>query len=84
MRTAKDLAIAYVAAVLFGFVGAHRFYLRNYGVAGAMLVSSLLGWYLSGIGWGLVILAAVVCWIIADLIRMPTLVRNANDRVIDA
>jgi TM2 domain-containing membrane protein YozV len=74
----KDLAIAYVAAVLLGVFAIHRFYLGRYATATLMLVMWVFGWFTSGAVIGVPILIAAGVWLIIDLVRMPRLVREAN------
>ena len=63
----KSVKSAYIFGVFFGFLGAHHFYLRRGGFG--MIYLLTLG--LCGFGW------------LIDLIRMPTLVEDANLKLLD-
>ena len=61
----KKLVEAYILGFALGFFGAHHFYLRRYGYG-----------FLYFFTFGL-----LGCGYVADLIRMPVLVKEANHRI---
>lgn len=74
----KDTAIAYVLLLFLGGFGAHYFYLRRPGLAITMLCLWWVGWLLTALLIGYVLLIAVIVWWIVDLFSLPGYVRAAN------
>jgi len=81
----KQVAVAYILAIVFGVLGFHRVYLRKYKDAAIFFLGALLGTllliptdpaFLRIIGF--VAIGLVVIGWVADLIRMPKLVAEAN------
>ncbi|WP_297083344.1 TM2 domain-containing protein [uncultured Demequina sp.] len=81
----KQVAVAYILAIVFGVLGFHRVYLRKYKDAAIFFLGALMGTlllipeepsFLRIIGF--VAIGIVVLGWIMDLIRMPRLVAEAN------
>lgn len=81
VRTAKDVGIAYLFAILLGGVGAHRFYLARPGSAVGQLVLNFGGWALTVVGIGWFMLVAFLAWFIIDLFMIPAMVATENARL---
>ncbi|XP_039250193.1 uncharacterized protein LOC120327897 [Styela clava] len=62
----KSLSVAYLLCIFFGIFGLHHFYLRRLGYGFTYTVTG--GLFL--VGW------------IVDIFRLPSLVRNTNDKII--
>jgi len=92
-RHRRSAAVATALLLVLGPMGFHRIYLRRY--ASAMLMAVLFGFGLGGLlgmgqhtttlfGWPLpatsLSLWAASLWGMIDLVRMPTLVAQANAR----
>lgn len=78
----KSMVLAYVAWFFLGALGVHRFYLGRHGSGLVVLGLSVVGWMFllaggdgGGIGAiGLLMLAAVGIWMLADLFMIPGMV----------
>lgn len=67
----KSIAAAYVLWVVFGLLGAHRFYLGRTGSAVVMLLLSL----------SMVGLIVTVFWALVDLFLIPGMTDDRNDEL---
>lgn len=68
-----SLGIAYALAIFLGPFGAHRLYLGFRGTAFCMTVLTVLGFATLSLAVGLVPLAAMAVWWIADILRLRRL-----------
>ncbi|MBD0864596.1 MAG: TM2 domain-containing protein [Rhodobacteraceae bacterium] len=64
----RDVGVAYLLALLFGFFGAHRFYLGRPGTAVLMIILTITV-------YGMIIIAI---WWLIDLFLIPGWVREFN------
>ena len=78
----KSPTTAYLLWFFLGWTGAHRFYIGNTGSGAAILVLSIVGFALSFLGIGLVILLVPLIWLIVDLFLIPGMVRDKNNSLI--
>ncbi|WP_232625806.1 MULTISPECIES: TM2 domain-containing protein [Achromobacter] len=74
----KSVGVAYLLWFFLGGLGGHRFYSGKSASAAAMVILTVLGIALSGIGVGFLILFAVAAWVIVDAFLVPGWIRNAN------
>ncbi len=73
----KRVGVAYLLWLLLGTVGGHRFYLGRIGTAMMMLGYSLIGWAMTRVGVGWLLLGAVwLVWVI-DAFLIPSMARRA-------
>lgn len=77
---AKESGTAYLLAILLGGFAAHRFYLNQPGSAIAFILLWWGGWALSPLLIGIPMLIAAAIWWIVDLVRLPTMIQQANAR----
>jgi TM2 domain-containing membrane protein YozV len=95
----KSLEVTYLLWLLFGFLGAHRFYTGRY-LAGSLMIGLLLVGF-SGVGvwynaeyfatevleiWlacGLAALITGLLWLLLDLFLIPDWIRTYNRKLID-
>lgn len=92
----RRLWLACLLAAALGFIGAHRFYLGKHRTAILMLATTLAGSSVAtfistffrntvvGVAGNLIaglILLAVCVWVVADLFRIPAMVRKFNARL---
>ena len=78
VRVAKQTGTAYVLAILLGGFSAHNFYLNRIGPAIGFLALWWIGWALTAIYIGAVMLLAALIWWIVDLVQIPAYVDHAN------
>lgn len=79
----KSTALAYVLWFFLGSLGVHRFYL-NSPVFGLMqLGMSIVGWMLSFIGIGFLLLVPLWIWLLFDLIWIPIRTGVVNNTAFD-
>lgn len=86
-QSAKSVAITYIFTIFLGWLGMHKFYLKDYkrGIA-------YLSMFVGGVFWGLlkwiaepfqalsiINYTALIILIIVDLFRAPKLVNNYNN-----
>lgn len=69
----KSLLVAYLLLFFVGFLGAHRFYLGKTTSAIIMLALTILGWLLTTVVVGFVLLAAVGIWFLIDIFMIPSI-----------
>lgn len=75
----KSAGISYLLWFFTGAFGGHRFYLGRSGSAISMLLLNVGGWLLIlAAGFGLLLLAALSIWLIADLFLIPGMVAGHN------
>jgi TM2 domain-containing membrane protein YozV len=67
----KSVLLAYVLWFLLGWLGAHKFYLRQPIWGLVYLVLGGLGWSLAGIGVGFLFLVPWSLLMLVDVITMP-------------
>jgi TM2 domain-containing membrane protein YozV len=79
----KSLVVAYLLLIFFGGFGAHRFYLGRVGSGVVQLALFVLGWALTVIGVGFVLLTLLGLWVLADLFLVPGIARDYNLRLAD-
>lgn len=73
----KRVGVAYILWLLLGTVGGHRFYLGRIGTAMMMLGYSLIGWAMTWVGVGWLLLGAVwLVWVI-DAFLIPSMASRA-------
>lgn len=72
MVAPKSKVAAALLAFFLGGAGIHRFYLGYAGTGAVMLVMSVLGWLLSIVGVGFLLLLPVGLWAFIDFIRVLT------------
>ncbi len=75
----KSAGVAYLLCLIFGGVGAHRFYLGSTGTAVAQLVLWILGWLTAFLAW-----FPLFIWVIVDLFLIPGIVRDKNMSIADS
>lgn len=73
----RTLVVAYALAVLLGFLGAHRFYLRENGTATALLLVTVASIALMVVAIGFFTIWISFAWVVADLFLIPRLARKA-------
>lgn len=80
----KEVGFAYLFLLLLGGVGAHRFYLRQYGTAITLLVAFLMGAITAVIlpPWSAACFLFLGIWVFVDLFRLPSLTREVNREVV--
>ena len=73
----QRVGVACILWLLLGTVGGHRFYLGRMGTALMMLCFSLIGWAMTRVGVGWLLLGAVwLVWAI-DAFLIPSMARRA-------
>lgn len=78
----KSVMVAYVLWFFFGWLGAHRFYLKRIASAVVMLVLCLVSVPLTIVLIGYLGLAVVGVWALIDAFLIPGLTRDYNNRLI--
>jgi TM2 domain-containing membrane protein YozV len=78
----KSVMVAYVLWFFFGWLGAHRFYLKRIASAVVMLVLCLVSLPLTIALVGYLGLAVVGIWALVDAFLIPGLTRDYNNRLI--
>ncbi|MDG4576256.1 MAG: TM2 domain-containing protein [Defluviicoccus sp.] len=78
----KSSTTAYLLWFFLGWSGAHRFYIGNTGTGAAILILSVVGFALSVVGVGFIILLVPLIWLIVDLFLIPGMVRDKNNSLI--
>ena len=76
--TKKSDAVAFALLGFLGWAGAHRFYLGKTGSAAAMLIISVLSFFLMFVLIGVFTIWITVIWIYVDLFLIPGMVREQN------
>jgi TM2 domain-containing membrane protein YozV len=74
----KSVGVAYLLWFFFGYLGAHRFYLKQNGTAIAILVITLGSFVLTIILIGLIGFLVVGLWLLVDAFLIPGLVEKHN------
>lgn len=77
----KDTAAAWLFWVFLGGFGAHDFYLRHTGAGVAKLCLNLLGWLLTLVIIGYVMLFALFVWWVVDAALMSNRLQQVNNRI---
>lgn len=78
----KSVLVAYLLWFFLGWLGLHRFYL-GYVVSGLLMLALWgVGTLLSVIFIGYVILVVPFLWWLLDLILIPGMARDSNNRII--
>jgi TM2 domain-containing membrane protein YozV len=80
-RERKSMALAYVLLIVLGQLGVHRFYLERSGSGFAQLILGIVGWLTIWVAIGILPLAILWIWLIADLFLIPGMAREGNQRV---
>lgn len=75
---AKSLLVAYALLLLFGGLGAHRYYLGERGTATALLLVTVLSVVLMKVAIGFFTILIAVVWVLADVFRLPAMLRHCN------
>ncbi|ROT94762.1 TM2 domain-containing protein [Altererythrobacter sp. FM1] len=75
----KSAGVAYLLCIVFGGLGAHRFYLGATGTAVAQLVLWFLGWVTVFLAW-----IPLGIWVLVDLFLIPGMVREKNMAIADS
>lgn len=75
---AKSLPVAYALLLLFGGLGAHRYYLQEKGTATALLLVTVLSVLLMTVAIGFFTIVVSIVWVAADLFRLPAMQRRCN------
>jgi TM2 domain-containing membrane protein YozV len=75
----KSVGVAYLLLIFFGWFGAHRFYLVETGTAVAMLVITIVSFFLIFVGIGLIGWIIIGIWSFVDLFLVPGIVRRKNE-----
>jgi TM2 domain-containing membrane protein YozV len=78
----RSAGIAYVLWFFFGWLGAHRFYLKSTGSAAAMLVIFIISSVLSLVVVGLIGFGILGIWVLVDAFLIPGITRNYNNNLI--
>jgi TM2 domain-containing membrane protein YozV len=78
----KSVGVAYLLWFFLGFLGVHRFYLGKVGTGVVILILTILGWALSLVGVGIVLLGVVGIWWIVDAFLIPGIARSKNNELI--
>ena len=78
----KSVMVAYVLWFFFGWLGAHRFYLRRIASAVVMLVLCIVSVPLTIVAIGYVGFAVLGVWALVDAFLIPGLTRDYNNRLI--
>lgn len=77
----KSAMIAYIFLFIFGYFGAHRFYVGRNGSALAMIGLVVLGFLTLPIVIGILFFMAVGVWNIVDIFLIPGWIREHNTRL---
>jgi TM2 domain-containing membrane protein YozV len=79
----KSETTAYLLMIFFGLLGAHRFYLGRYFTAVTILVASIVSLIVTifTFGFGIFVFILPGLWLVADLFRIPSMVRRANSNL---
>jgi len=77
----KDTTAAWLFWVFLGGFGAHDFYLRHTGAGVAKIVLNLVGWLLTLVLIGYVMLFALFVWWIVDACLMTSRLQQVNNRI---
>lgn len=75
---AKSLPAAYALLLLFGGLGAHRYYLGEKGTATALLLVTVLSVVLMKVAIGFFTIGVSIVWVAVDLFRLPAMLRRCN------
>ncbi|WP_135467945.1 NINE protein [Crenalkalicoccus roseus] len=75
----RSVGLAYLLCLGLGVLGLHRLYLGRGLSAAGMAAITLLSLPLLGSGLGLLGLVATGTWVLADLLLIPTMAREANE-----
>lgn len=67
----KSVLAAYCLLIVFGPLGAHRFYLKR----------NVTGWIMLGLSITIVGLVVTVLWSLVDLFLVPFMTANANGEI---
>lgn len=79
----KSVAPAYVLWFFFGYLGGHRFYLKQ-GLGALMVLVTVLSVFTLFLGVGYVGIFAMFIWWVIDAFRIPTWVATKNLALIEA
>lgn len=79
----KSTALAYILWFFLGSVGAHRFYLKSPVFGLIQLGMSVVGWMLSFLGIGFLLLVPLWIWLLFDLIWIPIRTGVVNNTAFD-
>jgi len=77
----KSVGASYVLWFFLGMVGAHRFYLGQSGTGAAMLVLFLVGFVLSLVLIGVLLLIPLWVWWVVDAFLIPRMASDYNMRL---
>lgn len=77
----RSVGVAYLLCLFFGLLGLHRLYLGRSLSAAAMAAITLLSVPLIGSGLGLLGFVTTATWMLADLVLIPGMAREANEGV---
>lgn len=66
----KSKVVAVLLSFFLGIFGIHRFYLGRMASGAVMLVMSLVGWFTTGLVFGIGLLAIVGVWDLIDFFRI--------------
>lgn len=79
----KSAGIAYLLWFLFGMFGVHRFYLGRSGSGAAILVLTLLSFFLSFVGIGFLTIFIPAIWVLIDIFLIHGMVHDYNNTLIN-
>ena len=74
--------VAYLLWFFLGYLGAHRFYLKYTGSGAAMLVISIISFFLTFVLVGVVGFFAIGIWWLVDAFLIPGMARDYNNHLI--
>lgn len=78
LQAPKSMAVAYILWFLIGTFGGHKFYLKQNSAGLVYLSLGLLGWALSFIFIGFLLLIPLYILMIVDLFTIPARVESLN------
>ena len=78
----KSVGLAYVLWFFLGLVGGHRFYAGRAGSGVAMLVITLLSFFLMAVVVGFFTLAITGIWALVDAFLIGGWIRDYNNRLV--
>jgi TM2 domain-containing membrane protein YozV len=76
--TKKSVGVAYLLWFFLGWFGAHRFYLGETGTGVAMAIITVISFFLSFVGIGLLGLAVIGIWVLVDAFLIPGIAMRKN------
>lgn len=79
LASRKSMGVAYLLWFFLGMFGAHRFYAGRTGSAVILLMLSLIGFVLSFVLIGFVVLIVPALWVLIDAFLIPGMISSSNN-----